>query len=129
MDTTDREAEIREIERELQILQRRYANLDAAGRQLRAGFYIMIGLLITFMIVAAIMSHLPALLLWMGVLVFALLNIWATTRLFPDLRLIDWVGWWPGRPRWGVKRSEAEAGEDMVAERMERLARLKVNYQ
>jgi hypothetical protein len=85
MDTTDREAEIREIERELQILQRRYANLDAAGRQLRAGFYIMIGLLITFMIVAAIMSHLPALLLWMGVLVFALLNIWALSGPETDI--------------------------------------------
>jgi hypothetical protein len=122
-----RESELRQIEDDLRNLQRRYAKLETAARRLRVGFYVLVAVLTTFTLVAAVVGHIPALLVSVVVAAFATANIWFYARLFPELRLIDWVGWWPGYPRWSVKRSEAQAVEDMVADRLERLKKLKGN--
>jgi hypothetical protein len=91
------------------------------------GFYVLVAVLTTFTLVAAVVGHIPALLVSVVVAAFAAANIWFCARLFPELRLIDWVGCWPGCPRWSVKRSEAQAVEDMVADHLERLKKLKGN--
>lgn len=87
------ESEIREIEGDLQILQRRYANLDMAARRLRAGFYLLVAVLTTFILVAAIIGHWPALLLSTALLVVTILIVWTYVLFFPELRLIDYAGW------------------------------------
>lgn len=123
----ERQKEIQQLEQDLRNLQRRYAHLDRAARRFRAGFYVLVAAMGIVIFVFAVMGRLPAALFSAAVLLATILFIFAYGRMFSELRLIDWVGWWPGHVRWGVKRSEAEAVEDMVAERIERLARLKGN--
>jgi len=121
----ERQKEIQQLEQDLRNLQRRYAHLDRAARRFRAGFYVLVAVMGIVIFVFAVMGRLPAALFSAAALLATILFIFAYGRMFSELRLIDWVGWRPGAIRWGVKRSEAEAVEEMVAERMERLARLK----
>ncbi len=141
MNETERQAEIEKIERELQILQRRYANLDRAGERMRIMTY---ALPLAF-IGAVILALLSVDLLWGSLVALVLLLIglafwrawlvWMRRWSSQSVRWIDHAGWFPGHgylvPYWAdwfaVKRSEAMAVEDMVAERMERLARLRGN--
>ena len=132
MDTTDREEEIREIEKDLTNLHRRYVNLERAAWRFRVGFYVLVAALATFVLVTAVTGSLPGILFSTALFVVTMLLIWASARMFRDLRLIDWVGWWPRYPRLpgypgAVTRSKAQAVEDMVAERVERLKHLKGN--
>ena len=96
MDTTDREAEIREIEKDLTNLHRRYVNLERAAWRFRVGFYVLVAALATFVLVTVVTGSLPGILFSTALFVVTMLLIWASACMFPDLRLIDWVGWWPG---------------------------------
>ena len=142
MDETERQAEIEKIERELQILQSRYANLDRAGKRMRIMTYAL-----PFAFIGAVVAALLSVdLLWGGVVALVVLLIglpfclvwlgWIRRWSSETVRWIDHAGWFPGHgyvleysADWfAVKRSEAMAIEDMVAERMERLARLRCKY-
>ena len=124
MTDAERQTEIQQIEQDLRNLQRRYVHLDRAARQFRAGFYVLVTVLGVVIFVFALMGRLPAALFTTVLLVATILFIFACGRMYSELRLIDWVG---GHMRWGVKRSEAQAVEGMVAERVERLKHLKGN--
>jgi hypothetical protein len=128
MKDADRENEIRRIEADLRNFQRRYANLDRSARRVRMSFYFLIAVLAAFIVAGAVMGHPAPLVASAMPLSIVILSAWAIARLYPELRWIDYVGWSPGYWRWAVKQTEAMAVEHMVAERLERLARLKGNY-
>ena len=135
---TERQKEIDKIERELEILQRRYANLDRAGKRMRVMTYALSVGFVGILIVALLSLDL----LWGGLIALSLLLVgmpfwlvWMRSRPSGTVRWIDHAGWFPGSgyiipysADWfAVKRTEATAIEDMVAERVERLARLRGN--
>jgi hypothetical protein len=66
-----KESEIRQIENDLRNLQRRYAKLELAAKRLRTGFFILIAVLTTFTLVAAVVGHIPALLVSVVIAAFA----------------------------------------------------------
>jgi hypothetical protein len=83
-----KDSEIRQIEDDL----RSCANLELPARRLRAGFYILITVLTTFTLMAAIIGHWPVFLLSTALLVITILPVWANARRSPQLRLIDYAG-------------------------------------
>ncbi|MFD0986737.1 hypothetical protein [Methyloligella solikamskensis] len=128
---TERQAEIEEIERELQILRRRYANLDRAGKRMRIMTYLFAlgfgGIVIASLLSIDLLGGGIVLIVILPI-AFALWIFWR--RLEPPQRWIDvaCTAWGVGAWGEGPGRTEAMAIEDMVAERMERLARLRGNY-
>jgi hypothetical protein len=122
-----RQIEIRQLEQDLDNLQRRYAALGAAVRYLKCGFTLLVIALIALIIWAATIGNGPlvaalffllmiaAVLAYLGPL--SLTPFWAFGRSKP--RWIDVVSWWRG-----AERSEAMAVEDMIADRKQRLAAL-----
>lgn len=129
MTDADGDTEIRQLEDDLRNLQRRYAILELSGRRLRIMHYVLLAALAALALVSAVMGHLGPSALATAVLVVAIVVDLASARAYPELRWIDQANWRDfGFYPWTVKRTEAQAVEDMVAERMERLARLKGNY-
>jgi hypothetical protein len=124
------DSEIRQVEDDLRNLHRRYAHLERSARRLRISFYFLVVALAALIVGGAVMGNMAALVSSVALLIIVILIAWASAHAHPELRWIDYAGWWPeGIYPWTVKRSEAQAVEDMAAERMERLAQLKRNYQ
>ncbi len=130
MNETERQAEIEKIEHELQILQRRYANLDRAGKRMRIMSYLFAlgfgGIFVAALLSIDLLGGFIVLIVIVPI-ALALWSLWR--RLEPPQRWIDVACSVWGMPAWdvGPGRNEAMAVEDMVAERMERLARLRGN--
>ncbi|HZJ11222.1 MAG TPA: hypothetical protein VFD26_01035 [Methyloceanibacter sp.] len=128
MDETERENEISQIEHDLGNLQRRYAILHRSARRMRISSYFLIVALVGFIVAGIVTGNLAALVASTAFLMTAILSALVTLYVFPKVRWIDLAGWSP-EGIWGVSiwRTEAMAVEDMVAERVERLASLKGN--
>lgn len=140
MHETERQAEIERLERELLILRERHANLDRGGGRLRIFSYavpIVLGVLAGAFIVGLFLKDPVAAIVVVAVVLLSVLVALAVSvpyarimekRVDRPIRWIDYadffgVGIW----RFAVRQSEASAVEDMVAERTERLARLRGN--
>jgi hypothetical protein len=126
--------EIRQIEQDLENLERRYATLEDAVRWLKLGFRVIAAALIALAIVSLIIGRYDLVAVATGFLLLIALGVGLGPRsLGPGLpwarrqtRWIDIIGWRPpGVLGVGVKRSEAMAIEDMIADRQSRLARLR----
>jgi hypothetical protein len=125
-----RQIAIRQLERDLDNLRRRYAALDTAVRYLKIGFVLFVIALIALIIWAAttrngalaagvfILFIIAAVLAYLGPL--SMTPFWAFGG--PEPRWIDVVSWWRG-----AKRREAMAVEDMIADRKQRLAALRAS--
>jgi len=129
MTVAERDREIREIEHELTILKRRYANLDRTARWMRMAFYVLI-IVLGELIVAGAVLGLPAFSVGVALpLIAALLIPWSVALSNPGMRWIDYVGGSSlGTWRVGIKQTEAMAVEHMVAEGLERLAALEGHH-
>jgi len=92
---------------------------------MRATVYCAMAVLGVLVLISAVLGHLPAMLLFGGVFAWALFAVWTSRRAHPE-RWMD-SALYAGLA-YGIRQTEREAVEDMVAERMERLARLKGNY-
>ncbi len=119
---TDRKADIRQIEHDLRNLQRRYAALDRSARRMKMRLHVFVATLVALIVAGVATGNgaalfVPTMLLVMtGGLAYACRH-W---------RWIDLTTWTTlGILSVGIKRTEAEAVEDLVAERVARLARLK----
>jgi hypothetical protein len=125
-----RQIEIRQLEQDLDNLRRRHAELDAAVRYLKIGFVLFVIALIALIIWAAAIDNgalaAALLVLLMIAAVLAYLGPLSMTPFWafggPEPRWIDVVSWWRG-----ANRSEAMAVEDMIADRKQRLAALRVS--
>ena len=121
--------EISRIERDLENLERRYRALEDSARYLKLGFdafvvgFIALALWGAFIGNAGLLALAIALLALCGII--ALLGPFSVSPCLRGARWIDVVGWEPpGVLGLSVKRSEAMAVEDMIAERRRRLALL-----
>jgi hypothetical protein len=128
MNETERQAEIEKIEHELRLLQRRYANLERAAKRMRLMTYLLVLGFIGVFVAGVLSIDLLGGGIVLAFMVPAGLGFCAVWRRFDTGgRWIDSAsvpfGWWGA----GMKRTEAMGVEDMVAERMERLARLRGN--
>ena len=124
-----REDKISRIERDLENLERRYGALEDSARYLKLGFVgfvvgsIALALWGAFTGNAGIFVLAIALLALCGTV--ALLGPFSVSPCLRGARWIDVVGWEPpGVLGLSVKRSEAMAVDDMIAERRRRLALL-----
>ena len=119
------EIEIRQIEDDLRNLRRRYGHLERAAWRVRLMFQLLVGVLAAGFVVGAIRGN-PVALVVLVLLLVLVIATWTIARSYPEFRLMDYVGWSPeGYWRLSIKQTEAMAVEHMVAERMERLAKLK----
>jgi hypothetical protein len=122
MTSKDTQDEVRQIEHDLENLRRRNVTLDRSAHRMKVTFYVFLGLLVVLIAAAAVMGKIAPLV----ATVFALVVTCITAYAASNQRWIDramWVPW--GILVIGMKRTEAMAVEDMVAERMARLAELK----
>jgi len=124
MSGTERDREIREIEHDLTNLQRRYATLDRAANRARIASYVFIAALGALILAGAVLGKPAVSVTFAVVLIVVLLTAWSTARMNPELRWIDYVGW---SPEGLIKQTEAMAVEHMIAERLQRLAKLREN--
>lgn len=121
--------EISRIERDLENLERRYGALEDSARYLKLGF---VGFVVGFIALAlwgAFTGNAGLFVLAIAFLalcgIVALLGPFSVSPCLRGARWIDVVGWEPpGVLGLSVKRSEAMAVEDMIAERRRRLALL-----
>ena len=123
MPLTDNEhalSEIRQLERDLENLERCYSALQRSARRVKATFFVFIAALVTLVLCGlAIGSIGLAAMSFLSLIVSATMAMYAYSR---GGRWIDVVGW---SPREGmIKRTEAMAVEDMIADRKARLAAL-----
>jgi hypothetical protein len=111
------EDEIVHIEDDLRNLHRRYLVLDRSARQLRLAFYFLIAALVVIGIVGIALGNPGALVMS----IFILGTVCAYAYCSRHGRWIDWSL----DDGLAVKRTEAQAIEDMVADRLKRLKELK----
>ena len=128
-----REEEIRRIEQDLENLIRRYGELEDAVKWLKLGFGAFMVALLVLAVWGAVVGNAG---LFAASIAFLLLcglaALVGPLSVSPGLawsgrgaRWIDIVGWQPpGILGLSVKRSEAMAVEDMIADRRSRLAQL-----
>jgi hypothetical protein len=132
IDDPSRQSEIQQLEHDLANLQRRYKALEQSVRILRFGFYGFIIIIIVLIGWAAVVVGNGDL---AGALVIPIIILVIAASLGPRAlrpglmfldrkpRWIDVVGWKPpGVVGVSVKRTEAMAIEDMIADRQRRLA-------
>ncbi|HEV2986312.1 MAG TPA: hypothetical protein VGX46_18070, partial [Vicinamibacterales bacterium] len=123
MDDEARRSEILQLEQDLANLHRRYATLKQSVRILQVGFRALALVAIAFMGWAVILANI-GLAVAMILFLLALVALIGPRILFadPEPGWIDVVSWKPiGMFGPDVKRSEAMAVEDMIAERTRRL--------
>jgi hypothetical protein len=125
--------QIREVEQDLENLEFHHSALARAVVWLKRGFTLFVILLICLISLGVVIGN------WAFVAAMAVLLVLPVSAalmgprtLIPGLRgarWIDVVGWKPpGYFGGAVKRSEAMALEDMIADRRERLAALRAKY-
>ena len=121
--------EMARIALDLENLERRYGALEDSVRYLKLGFdafvvgFVALALWGAFIGNAGLLALAIALLVLCGII--ALLGPFSVSPCLRGARWIDVVGWEPpGVLGLSVKRSEAMAVEDMIAERRRRLALL-----
>ena len=126
-DDEARRSEILQLEQDLANLHRRYATLKQSVRILQVGFRALALVAIAFMVWAIILANI-GLAVAMILFLLALVALIGPRILFadPEPGWIDVVSWKPiGMFGPDVKRSEAMAVEDMIAERTRRLEALR----
>jgi hypothetical protein len=127
VDDEARRSEILQLEQDLANLHRRYATLKQSVRILQVGFRALALVAIAFMVWAIILANI-GLAVAMILFLLALVALIGPRILFadPEPGWIDVVSWKPiGMFGPNVKRSEAMAVEDMIAERTRRLEALR----
>ena len=127
VDDEARRSEILQLEQDLANLHRRYATLKQSVRILQLGFRALALVAIAFMVWAVILANI-GLAVAMILFLLALVALIGPRILFadPEPGWIDVVSWKPiGMFGPDVKRSEAMAVEDMIAERTRRLEALR----
>ena len=127
VDDEARRSEILQLEQDLANLHRRYATLNQSVRILQLGFRALALVAIAFMVWAIILANI-GLAVAMILFLLALVALIGPRILFadPEPGWIDVVSWKPiGMFGPDVKRSEAMAVEDMIAERTRRLEALR----
>ena len=127
VDDEARRSEILQLEQDLANLHRRYATLKQSVRILQLGFRALALVAIAFMVWAIILANI-GLAVAMILFLLALVALIGPRILFadPEPGWIDVVSWKPiGMFGPDVKRSEAMAVEDMIAERTRRLEALR----
>ena len=127
VDDEARRSEILQLEQDLANLHRRYATLKQSVRILQVGFRALALVAIAFMVWAIILANI-GLAVAMILFLLALVALIGPRILFadPEPGWIDVVSWKPiGMFGPDVKRSEAMAVEDMIAERTRRLEALR----
>jgi hypothetical protein len=130
VDDEVRRSEILQLERDLANLHRRYATLKQSVRILQVGFRALALVAIAFMVWAIILANI-GLAVAMILFLLALVALIGLRILFadPEPGWIDVVSWKPiGMFGPDVKRSEAMAVEDMIAERTRRLEALRAGH-
>jgi hypothetical protein len=132
-DADSRQDEIRQIEQDLSNLERRYGSLEDAVKWLKLGFGANVVALIGFAVLGVAIGNAGLVATTLALLVLCgLAALAGPVSVSAGLawsgrgaRWIDVVGWQPpGILGLGVKRSEAMAVEDMIADRRRRLAQL-----
>jgi len=126
-DNEARRSEILQLEQDLVNLHRRYATLKHSVRILQVGFRALALVALAFLVWAVVIANF-GLAVVMILFLLGLVVLIGPRMLFahPETGWIDVVGWKPlgtFGPR--VKRSEAMAIEDMIAERTRRLEALR----
>jgi hypothetical protein len=127
VDDEAKRSEILQLEQDLANLHRRYATLKQSVRILQVGFRALALVAIAFMVWAIILANI-GLAVVMILFLLALVALIGPRILFadPEPGWIDVVSWKPiGMFGPNVKRSEAMAVEDMIAERTRRLEALR----
>jgi hypothetical protein len=127
VDDEAKRSEILQLEQDLANLHRRYATLKQSVRILQLGFRALALVAIAFMGWAVILANI-GLAVAMILFLLALVALIGPRILFadPEPGWIDVVSWKPiGMFGPDVKRSEAMAVEDMIAERTRRLEALR----
>jgi hypothetical protein len=124
--------QIRGVEQELETLELRYSDLARAVIWLKRGFTFFVVLLIGLIALGVIIGNWAFVAAMAALLLLpvgaALMGPRALTPGLRDARWIDAVSWKPpGYLGAAVKRSEAMAVEDMIADRKERLAALRAH--
>ena len=130
VDDEARRSEILQLEQDLVNLHRRYATLKQSVRILQLGFRALALVAIAFMVWAIILANI-GLAVAMILFLLALVALIGPRILFadPEPGWIDVVSWKPiGMFGPNVKRSEAMAVEDMIAERTRRLEALRAEH-
>jgi len=126
-DDDARRSEILQLEQDLENLQRRYAALKQSVRILQVGLRVLALVAIAFIVWAAVIASI-GLAVAMILFLIALVVLTGPRILFaePERGWIDVVTWRPlGLLGPSVKRSEAMAVEDMIADRTRRLEELR----
>jgi hypothetical protein len=126
-DDDARQSEILQLEQDLENLRRRYAALKQSVRILQVGLRVLALVAIAFVVWAAVIANI-GLAVAMILFLLTLVVLIGPRILFaePEPGWIDVVSWRPlGMFGPGVKRSEAMAVEDMIAERTRRLEALR----
>jgi hypothetical protein len=126
-DDDARQSEILQLEQDLENLQRRYAALKQSVRILQVGLRVLALVAIAFIAWAAVIASIGlAVAMILFLLVLVLLTGPRILFAEPEPGWIDVVTWRPlGLLGPSVKRSEAMAVEDMIAERTRRLEALR----
>jgi hypothetical protein len=127
VDDEAKRSEILLLEQDLANLHRRYATLKQSVRILQLGFRALALVAIAFMVWAVILANI-GLAVAMILFLLALVALIGPRILFadPEPGWVDVVSWKPiGMFGPDVKRSEAMAVEDMIAERTRRLEALR----
>ena len=130
VDDEAKRSEILQLEQDLANLHRRYATLKQSVRILQLGFRALALVAIAFMVWAIILANI-GLAVAMILFLLALVALIGPRILFadPEPGWIDVVSWKPiGMFGPDVKRSEAMAVEDMIAERTRRLEALRAEH-
>jgi hypothetical protein len=130
VDDEAKRSEILQVEQDLANLHRRYATLKQSVRILQVGFRALALVAIAFMVWAVILANI-GLAVAMILFLLALMALIGPRILFanPEPGWIDVVSWKPiGMFGPDVKRSEAMAVEDMIAERTRRLEALRAEH-
>jgi hypothetical protein len=115
--------EIAKLEQDLENLERRYAALEQAGRWAKASLFLFMAALVALVLGGYVVGNVA--LIGMSYLVLILSMAVATLRYIFGTRWIDVVSWSPGPHAFAIKRTEAMAVEDMIADRKARLAALR----
>ena len=127
MDDEARRSEILQLEQDLANLRGRYAALQSSVRILQIGLRVLALVALAVLVWAVVVANI-GLAVVMILFLLGLLALIGPRMLFthPEPGWIDVVGWNPfGIFGPGVKRSEAMAIEDMIAERTRRLEALR----
>jgi hypothetical protein len=119
--------EIARIEREIENLVRRYRGLEGMVWWLKFSFRTFVAGLIAMAAFGMATDNSAMFMVAIAFLVLSALGalVGPTDWSFHRVRWIDLVGWEPGALGISVKRSEAMAIEDMIAERARRLEELR----